>query len=565
MTREAELEKHIDGRRSLDSFWSTLYNGHAINKGHKSLINHLSPFKKRPLEGETDSDLNAPFSSQVIQSTKPVSHGLELFSNLLQAVGLFQVAPVFSFESIRLDLNRNFVNFSYAFSIAVAAVSMLISRYVFSETYETTRRNVVKKAADFINMVAFGSELSFILIGPITVMYILYQRRFLQEFIVYKCSSIRLPKIVQRAIVLEIFSSILISSVLAEPLYTLLIFTNERFVRPKVLPNSSSLEFGIIKVGLQFNLWLLATILCISAQIVPMMTCFMSCVLEKHLELDLKKYAQRLIGRDHDNTLGLWNSQLANILSENCNPTLSDYSPETLCCDWPTLEDETAAEQACQKPVSSSKLLSKDRLNYDLLMSTKRRQSLLMLKNLVINLIELRSLIKTYERVFGYFHLVTICSSGLLVADWIVVALVRVRVFLASSKVEGTDFKTILISNPPVWQTSLRITMFFLANVITFNKFNQLPDRIAKLHNHLFKINLELSRVDRIECYHSNWQSEIEKSWILYDEIVRISRKINFRLAGKTHYGKKNLILIFSREISLILLYLQILDIYTTI
>lgn len=558
MTRR-KPEKRPNQARSLNSFWSTAYNLQAINKGYKLLLNHLSPFKKKPSEVELAGDLNAPFSSQAIERTTSISHGFELFSTLLRATCLFQAAPIFSFESIRWNLNQNFVHFSYVFSIIIGAVSILISRYVFSETYNTTRQNVVKKAADLINGVAFGSELSYILIGPISMMYLLYQRRFLQEFIVYQCSSIRLPKTIQHGAILDIFSSILVSSILAEPLYTLLIFSNERFVRTKVLANSSALEFYSIKLILQFCLWLTATILCFSAQIVPMMTCFMSCVLEKHLELDLKRYVHRFVGGDYDDSQGLWNSQLANILGENCNVTLSDYSPETLCCDWPSLEE---AEDACQKAASNR---LKDKRKNDGLISTRRRHSLLMLKNLIINLIELRSLIKTYERAFGYFHMVHICSSGLLVADWIVVALVRVRMFLATSKVDGNDFKTILISNPPVWQTSLRIATFFLSNVITFNKFNQLPDRITMLRNHLFKINLKLSHVDGSECYKSNWQSEIEKSWFLYDEIVRISDKINFRLAGNTYYGKKNLILIFSREISLILLYLQILDIYTTV
>jgi hypothetical protein len=57
---------------------------------------------------------------------------------------------------------------------------------------------------------------------------------------------------------------------------------------------------------------------------------------------------------------------------------------------------------------------------------------------------------------------------------------------------------------------------------------------------------------------------ELDQIWSLYDQVDRISARVNFKFTSDTYYSKKCMLLVFGRAVSLILFFIQIIDMYSS-
>lgn len=63
--------------------------------------------------------------------------------------------------------------------------------------------------------------------------------------------------------------------------------------------------------------------------------------------------------------------------------------------------------------------------------------------------------------------------------------------------------------------------------------------------------------------HHASQCPELDQIWSLYDQVDRISSRVNFRFSSDTYYSKKCMLVVFGRAVSLILFYIQIIDMYS--
>lgn len=224
--------------------------------------------------------------------------------------------------------------------------------------------------------------------------------------------------------------------------------------------------------------------------------------------------------------------------------------------------------------------------------SNKADSTLFLYKNLLKNLCELKGFISSYERRFGGFHLVTLSVDGFNVAQWITASLYESRQKGPMVVVWGG-----LVVTPFNVRVFFRVLTFVLSNLYIFFKCNSLSNQLTKLRCQLLRINVDLARanmtpigggggcgaasdgvttthrdggrlsiVDQLQLSSGSLSAaELEQIWLLFDQIERLSRYSHFRLTTSTYYGKRCLLLILGQLVSLVLLSIQLVDMYAQI
>lgn len=239
---------------------------------------------------------------------------------------------------------------------------------------------------------------------------------------------------------------------------------------------------------------------------------------------------------------------------------------------------------------------------------------LFLYKNLIKSLSELKGMIEMYESKFGSFHLILICVNGLIVAQWVVAGLTEARLIRDSrerealnaaaasngSRIVAQDLGASAYLTPFAFRVGIGVVTFIISNISIFLRCNKLPSRMVKMRSRLFKMNVDLacsSLEQQLAASPTSaqatkrraanpfkaitnqqqpgatggssstkaeqeWQG-LDQVWSLYDQVERMSILANFRLTTNTYYSKNCLLRIFGREVSLVLFYIQIIDIYS--
>lgn len=235
---------------------------------------------------------------------------------------------------------------------------------------------------------------------------------------------------------------------------------------------------------------------------------------------------------------------------------------------------------------------------------------LFMYKNLVKSMTELKRLISSYESRFGGFHLVLLCINSFNMAQWVTAILADFRFRSAEQQQRQQVSDPLPDENYGIWfnaRITIRVLSFVVSNSYIFLRCDCLSEQIIKMHAQLFRMNVDLARsalnwsraVSELpqlepcqpklnyqtrqrksssigfEAYnmHQTMASgtvgltlcELDQIWLLFDQIVRLSKFANFRLASGTYYNKRCLLMIFGQSVSLILLCIQLIDMYTQV
>ena len=247
---------------------------------------------------------------------------------------------------------------------------------------------------------------------------------------------------------------------------------------------------------------------------------------------------------------------------------------------------------------------------------------LFLYKNLIKTLSELKGVIQMYESRFGSIHFLMICSTGLTVAQWVVAGLTQARLMQESRQqelpIDPTNSERMNNTIPRAnirellpfdylssfaFRVGVGVLTFVLQNISVFLRNDELPSRMVKIRSQLFKLNVDLAcssleqqasrpsprgdkeltmsrgptnfrktRQAKSNDHHGRQQLDMDSEgdwlgldqiWSLYDQVERMSIQANFRLTSNTYYSRNCLLTIFGREISLILFYIQIIDIYS--
>ena len=561
--------------------------------------------------------------------------------------------PAFSMEvKPGLYPSRGFAIASYSVTFFGFLLSLVLADLVLAPTLTQispgVTRNIYKLIASFIEL----SEICSLSFGFFSLFYIIYQREFLQKFILYDCSLINLSRKFQRRRATAIFLVANMLGVCAEPLFALLALI-EDIEQPKYWPNMTSYKFVAAKWSLIMGVFLGAALVSHMSAIFPMLTNYLIEASTEHLRLLLSKHMVRF------NQIKLKSRQKHNdhlelMVDEHVRRVMVEYSCDTLTMDWPDwldgeredghnnrpkLEEEEEVEvkrQVVQRAIvnkgvsvqlNSQALLpppmvvdSRPQSDWATLNNRSAHQehgstagSLLFLyKNLIKNLSELKGLIGTYESKFGKFHVLYICVNGLVIAQFITTVLIEIRIArsirsgnlqkngLSSGPLGSAELGIIELFNSFVLRVILSVIAFVLSNLFIFLRCDRLPQQMEKTRSRLFKMNIDLAcskleqrfeasrgAADRRPSQFSHlnnlkvpnlspnnqlskvqnddrldWQG-LDKVWSLYDQVERMSLLANFRLTAGTYYSKKFLLVIFGREVSLVLLYIQIIDIYS--
>lgn len=167
--------------------------------------------------------------------------------------------------------------------------------------------------------------------------------------------------------------------------------------------------------------------------------------------------------------------------------------------------------------------------------------------------------------------MITVCLNSLLVTQWVICVLVLSKSkFLENAEHDNQDYLLRLLGDQTIWRIFFPLIALALDTIIMFRSFDLFPSRIRKIESKMFKINLDLIYFVQAQSNENNLdqtiylvQRKLEESWLLYDHVCRIAKQANFKFMTDTYYSKKCLLLIFSNTISFLLLYMQVLDVFT--
>lgn len=455
--------------------------------------------------------------------------------------------------------------------------------------------------------------------GCITLMWIIKQRHYIHDFILYDCSKFRVGKNYQQSRATRTYAITWVTAIFAEPLFLSLLVYDSLSQDNGFLQHYSAISFYLTKTA-AFGSFTYG-IFCahISMNAIPIMTSFVIMVISKHIKTVLDEHTGRR--RYSLTTSSTHNSDLLSRVHEYEARLIYDYGCDTLTMNWPVIDEHT--DQCIVVPVGkdtasgASASINHARKTIAIHTGKSLRQSstivpepnssivrnndrpivgselIFSYRSLVKLLSETKRLIRSYERRFGWFHLLQIYLMGFLCAHWIVSGLAEMRVWLGDHIKVSETRESVWTSNSLliVSRACISISLYIITNVITFVRADRLPQQLAKMRSQLFKINLELvlvaiedtqrkelDRPDRIDkrkysifdtVIDSEAQSravdwpELDQVWSLYDQIVRMTHRVNFRLGNNLHYNKNTLFKLIGREISLILLYVQLIHIYS--
>lgn len=474
--------------------------------------------------------------------------------------------------------SRVFVSFSYLISIFIVIVGSYLGYLLVEPTMKIILPGLIVRVFNLISMLVTAAIFGFYSYGSFNLAYFIYHRHFFKRFFLYHANILRLPKSYQRRTACCLFFTGFCLAFCSEPLFVILTLI-QNIRQPNYWPHLDGGSFSFVKTVVIFltaTATLLASLVC---NLVANLTRFLILVTSKHLEVYFNNQLRRFNRQTSFAGEYGHNKQLVGLADELTLETMADYSCETLTMDWPVLDTRDEEDDHRQQRQQNEHLIT---IRHHVPPSCSTGSSvgslLFVYKNLIKNFSELKVMIEEYQGKFGYFHLVTICLSGLIVAQWVVAALTQARLIGKDTRGHSgailASFGDIHVTHFAL-RAGIGVVIFLVTNIHVFLSCDCIRSRICMVESQLFKesINLAIStiRSQSLGAYRQKgtnmtqkW-SEIDNIWSLYDQCVRIGHKANFRLTPNTYYHKNCLLMILGREVSFVLLYIQIIDIYSNL
>lgn len=457
-------------------------------------------------------------------------------------------------------------SFFVVFNYLVCCGGFLLGAYLGYLVYETTLKlilpGLIESVFRLIASLVAVSLLSWILFGMFNLAYIIYHRDFVRQFFLHHANILRLPRCFQRRMACYVGVATFVSCFLMEAPFVAAGLM-EGWRQPEFWPELSVASFWSLKVALILAIVWGTNMASLSCNMVAAVSRYLILASAKHLEASFEGQVRRLSNRSRRRQMTFegQNKELVELANQQVVDLIRDYSIDTLTLDWPCEDlDDPEVDQKLDEPTIATTCRS----------SGLSVGSLLFLyKNLVRNLSELRAMIDIYEHKFGYFHLVSLVVTGLNVAQWAVTAITQARLVgrdLATHQHQIIVSMGYLFVTPFALRTVVATTSWFVSNTVVFLGCDCLRSRICKIQSRLFKMNVEMA-LDTIRKRKfapnkaENW-SELDQVWSLYEQVARMGQRANFRLTSSTYYHKNCLLMLLGREISLLLLYIQVVDIY---
>lgn len=544
-----------------------------------------------------------------------LSYGFSILAKLLASVTLW--IPSFIMDTRPgFYASTSFAIVGYIGCLFSMSAALLVTGYIIEPLFKASINKFTDMFSDILTIGILTGATGYMILACLSMLWIIQHRYFLHEFILQQCSKFRVAKNFQRSQVTKIFAITVLTIALGDPLLVVTLTYSNLTQGKGYLDGMSSIAFGLIKATILMVFAWGAFVLYMLTHLIPIMSNFLIVIISKHVKTILERQLGRRKGTQPNKRLH--NPDLLALVDSFEQKIIDDLGCDTLTMDWPDVaQTDTHAVDSSylssgassSTPLSCSsrtmtlekclvRRVSRAHATTDLVIRNNRALAtsglLFTYKNLVKLLSELKSLIRSYEQKFGGFHLAQIYLSGFVTAQWIVSGLAEARSTRAdhmrrhNTEPHWTAYTTLLVV-----RAVISLSLFVFTNTITFLRADRLPQQLMKLRSRLFKINLELARdtmaVQRVErtqqvgvveqsmsrgfmvglsetnrhgtsC--SEWP-EIEQAWCLYDQVVRMSHRVNFRLGSNLYYNKNCLLKLIGREISLILLYVQLIDIYS--
>jgi len=454
--------------------------------------------------------------------------------------------------------SRWFSIISHLIGLIGFVLGVALAYTVFHSSVDQLLPILAEEVSDFINVIVILAEIAFVLLGNWVALWLVRKRKVMQHFILFSCSNIMATKEYQKRSAVRTFLSILLCSHLAEPLFAFM----ESISMEQ--PNFMHLSLQSFRIFKLFSIPVVSIGTSIYSNIqyvIPIITCFLSCCIAEMIETTVNRHRSKFSFHDAE----FVNPTLNQSTPDKTDPVVSDFALDTLYKDWPAIRASN------EFPISSAGLSesrSQDKQAFSSPIKKEENQRLSMgstlfhYRSLIKTLSVIKVLTKKYYDAFGYIHFFVICVNAFIGSQWVVLGLLQIRISERRSQMfQSSQERTLLL------RTSLTIMVFIATNSIIFMHCDRLPDQLLKLRNQLFKINLNIAK--RLDSGGANKVEEdsahrdLALAWSLYDQVTRLSREANLRLVGETHYGKHCLLFIFSRYVSFLLLYMQIIDVYS--
>lgn len=547
--------------------WSIAYYLSTVSQGYSIIFQETRVSLARLYRClRANSNDGANNNTEKDNQSTSILYGAHILARLAATGGLY--IPAFLLD-IRhgTEPTRKFVAFSY-FTVLFGLVSGIsLTKLVVDPSMKQILPGLIDRVHRLFGFLVTTVEIVYISFGMFNLAYVVYVRQNIRDFFLTHGNVLRLPRWCQRQITFHVFYTTLLFSLLAEPMFALFALSRE-IRQPYYWPNVDPTQFMILKSIIIISISCSSTVISFLSTLGALSTRFLITLTATHLEFAFDRQLIRL-NKGGLYTGELRREQLTSLVDKSTSSLMADYACDTLTMDWPELTPEdskklegqssTSRRQGLDWPTSSSGGLS------------------FLYKNLVKNLSELSQMIEIHEQNFGLFHVALICINGLIVAQWVVIGLTQAR--LIGSKIDkGEQVDGVLVTingvhlTPFAIRTAIGVCIFFVSNALVFLSCDCLSSRLNKMKSQLFKINVEsavfgLSKLNRKAPVEAKTRrlkgDDMELVWCLYDQFVRMANKTNFRLTSNTYYNKNCILLIFGREISLILLYIQMIDIYT--
>ena len=434
------------------------------------------------------------------ESSSSLAYGIDVLSKLLAVY--FHYVPSFLFGLGLYSPSRLFIGVSYFVLVTGFMAGSFLCTLVVGPTVSFVMPNLVNSITSLLAASVTICQIVFVGYALVATAILVYWRKTLHDFLVFHCPMLTVPKRYQRKQLVQLFSTILLSNLFAEPFFLVSSLIDN--------PKQTQLWFGtdstasalarIVSISLlSFGSLLIGN----CGSTIPLIASFLIVSSARHLQSSFEKQLARLKspvwhGNDDNDPTGRNEKSSGFLLDEATRRVILDYSCTTLTSDWPELlanrKRKDASDEAnqsllfwsspnstghsrslpCSNRLSSSTTTiatTKDATNAEInissdtncgklikpkLMSTanmSRRSTndwsqryckissirlLFLYKSLIKSLSELKTFIRVYEHIFGTLHFVYVCIKTFVLALWLIVGATEVRL-LAESRDRRTQ------------------------------------------------------------------------------------------------------------------------------
>lgn len=472
----------------------------------------------------------------------PVTYGIWILSRLYGCFGCILVS--FIYDTVpELPASSKFAKLTYLSMIVWISGGAYGIIVTVTHTLSYLSPYLVNRVDTLAYLTIMVSHVAYMFACMMTLFYLIYKRESVHDYFVNRLARVSLPMGLQRNLVMNLFWSTFLFSVFDEPLWicNLASYTSSRYA---VFQSDS---------GRKFRLLFMIFMSCSSITWACMNT-IISCLIN-FLSAIQAVNMRRLIQHQ---TRRIWPDGLRMSPHQQAQYDMTfidDYRVDTLLLDW--------SDTCCQGSEQIA-ATSESKPTYNMM-----RVRLFMLRDIARSLTESRRLIKEFEEIFGGAHILQLTMKQCLVSSILLLVTLTSRSSLNSQNDSQTDY----VSSSTIGAfATLIVIVFATAEIIQFNRLNQLPDQANKLRAKLFKINLDLlgeGATTAVARANSSADDQITRElqliWSLYDQIDRLCTQVNFRLLGDMYYSKRNIVFLFTQGLSITLLLMQVADIVLVI